>query len=120
MSCQVISTGSSHSRFINGNNSTVGVSDESSIDTTIGNNSMGSKVVSTSSGHGRFIYRDNGTVGVSDEWEDSGKRSTVVVAMIIDSSHWASNCMSNRGHRGDSKSNWSHSKVGEVVRSGLW
>merc|ERR1719150_3436199 len=41
------------------------------------------EVVSTSSGHGRLIYRDNSTIGVSDEWEDSGKRSTVLVASSI-------------------------------------
>ena len=89
---KVISTSSSHSRLINGDNSAIGVSDKTGIGSisscivvgstgiNTANNTMGGQVVSTSSNNGRLVSRGHGAVGVSDQGRDM-ERTSITIAI---------------------------------------
>merc|ERR1719315_939445 len=89
MGSKVVSTGSSHSRLINGDNkssirsiaSSISNWSSSSINSTI--NSLGSKMVSTCSSNSRFIKRNNSSVGVSNELSVQVKGASITVGSSI-------------------------------------
>merc|ERR1711942_389456 len=119
MGSKVVSTGSSHSRFINRDNSSIRVSNKSSIRSiasSIGNwssssinstiNSLGSKMVSTCSSNSRLIKRNNSSVGMSNKLGVQVERSSIAVGTSISwgiasisciscSNNWGSNSVSN-------------------------
>merc|ERR1712212_288620 len=110
MGSKVVSTGSSHSRLINRYNSSIRVSNKSSIsswssssiNSTI--NSLGSKMVSTCSSNSRFINRNNSSVGMSNEVSVQVERSSIAVTNSSNrsssksrnsSNSWGSSSISN-------------------------
>jgi len=93
---QVVSTGSSNSRLINWDNSSIGVSNKSSIwsitstiASSIGSwgtgginssvNSLGSKMVCTGSSNSWLINRDNSSIGVSNKLGVQVERSSIAI-----------------------------------------
>merc|ERR1712029_1324235 len=121
MGSKVVSTGSSHSRLINRDNSSIRVSNKSSIRSiaiTIGNwssssinstiNSLGSKMVSTCSSNSRFIKRNNSSVGMSSEVSVQVERTSIAVA---NSSNGSSSNSRN------SSNNWGSSSISNSLGS---
>jgi len=112
---EVLSTGSSNSRLINGNNSTIGVSNKLGVQvegasisigrsigsrsSSIGNSwsscndrglgsidsSLGGKMLSTGSSNSRLINRSDSTIGVSNQGRDSSKRASISIGGSIGS-----------------------------------
>merc|ERR1719233_118944 len=98
MGSKVVSTGSSHSRLINRYNSSIRVSNKSSIrsiNSTI--NSLGSKMVSTCSSNCRFINRNNSSIGMSNKLCVQVERTSIAVT---NSSNGSSS------NSGKSSNNW--------------
>jgi len=124
MSGQMFSTSSCHSRFIHRDNSTIGVSNKSSIgsitssidswgdtgidtaiDATI-SNTMTSQVVCTSSSNSGLINGSDSTIGVGNQGEVSSKRTSIpggVGEGRGHSSHWSSSNQRSSSYRSSSK-----------------
>merc|ERR1711887_502596 len=121
---KVISTSSSHSRLINGDNSAIGVSDKTGIrsisssivvgstgiNTT--NNTMGSQVISTSSNHGRLISRGHSAIGVSDQSGDMEGSSIAIGNRVSQRS-------SNRGNNRASNMASSNNRGSSAITSSI-
>merc|ERR1711874_214894 len=120
MGSQVVSASSSNSRLINWDNSSVRVSNKSSIRSiasSIGNwssssvnstiNSLGSKMVSTGSSNSWFINRNNSSVRMSNKVGVQVERSSIAVAKSSNGSS-----RNRRGsYEGSSSNNGSRSSI---------
>merc|ERR1719278_1207153 len=119
MGSKVVSTGSSHSRLINRYNSSIRVSNKSSIrsiastisywssssiNSTV--NSLGSKMVSTCSSNSRFIKRNNSSIGMSNKLCVQVERTSIAVA---NSSNGSSSNSRNSSNSWDSSNSWGSS-----------
>merc|ERR1719278_172123 len=138
MGSKVVSTGSSHSRLINRYNSSIRVSNKSSIRSIVSTisywssssinftiNSLGSKMVSTCSSNSRFIKRNNSSVGMSNKLCVQVERTSIAVANSSNGSSSNSRDSSNswdssNGRGSSSISNSLGSKMISTSSSNSW